>query len=76
MIKRPIYVIAEDIANHWPTVSPHARPYLDAMYSLTTTDERYGYDDAKSIIRYFLANASTWRGEDARRIKHELMGLV
>ena len=28
------------------------------------------------IVRYFLSNATTWRGEDARRIKAELKALL
>jgi hypothetical protein len=33
-------------------------------------------DDAKSIVSYFLCNATTWRGEDARRIKKELKDAI
>ena len=33
-------------------------------------------DDGGSIVLYFLSNATTWRGEDARRIKAELKSLL
>ena len=36
----------------------------------------YLYDTAGDIVRYFLANAQTFRGADARRLKEELKNLV
>lgn len=75
-MNRPLYVIAGDIYDHWPTLSPYARPYLQAMKRLDSIDEMYGYDSADSVVRYFLANANGWRGEDARRIKAELRGML
>jgi hypothetical protein len=42
---------------------------------LNSIDDKYGYDSARSIVNYFLANAGTWRGEVARRIKKELKGM-
>lgn len=72
---RPISEIAAEIDEKWPKVSPAARPYLDAMYDLETIDDKYMYDDAESIILYFLSNAASWRGDDAKRIKKELKEL-
>lgn len=46
------------------------------MATLTTMEDTYVFDDAKTIVLYFLANASTWRGEDARRIKAELKKMA
>ena len=69
---RPIYEIAKEIRNDWKKMSPYAKPYVDAMMHLNTLDSAFGCDDAKEIITYFLCNASTWRGEVARRIKKEL----
>ncbi len=60
MKQRPIYEIARD----WKKVNFAAVPYLRAMHEL---DGMYGYDTAKSIVLYFLSNASTWRGPDASR---------
>ena len=69
---RPLYEIASDIKKDWNNVYFGAVPYLNAMATLTSVDQMYGMDDAKSIVLYFLANASTWRGETARTIKAEL----
>jgi len=53
-----------------------ARHYLDAMACIETPDDSYGLDSGRSIVTYFLVNASTWRGPDARRIKAELKKLL
>lgn len=74
--KRPIYQIANEIRADWKPVSPHARPYLEAMFFLYDVNDYYFSDSGKSIILYFLSNASTWRGETARRIKEELKNIV
>ena len=73
---RPLSAIARDIRAHWPKVYFGAVPYLQAMAQLDSIDGQYGYDDARSIVNYFLANAGSWRGDDARRIKAELKGMV
>ena len=46
------------------------------MHSLRDVTDAYGYDDGRSIVMYFLANASTWRGETAKRVKAELKELL
>ena len=69
---RSISVIAQEITATWKNVWFGAVPYLDAMKSLDTIEDNYGLDSGKSIVSYFLANAQTWRGETARRIKKEL----
>ena len=73
---RPIHQIAAEIKQKWTKVYFGAVPYLDAMFSLQDANSTYGCDSAKSIILYFLANVSTWRGDDAKRIKAELKKLV
>lgn len=73
---RPLYEIAREIRNTWTKVSPYAEPYLEAMQSLNSINDNYYYDSGKSVVLYFLSNASTWRGEDARRIKNELKQMV
>lgn len=73
---RPLSSIALDIRAHWPKVYFGAVPYLDALATLDQIQDRYFYDDASSIVLYFLANAQTWRGEHARRIKAELNAIV
>ena len=74
--QRPIYEIAKEIRNDWKNVYFGAKPYLDAMFSLNSINDNYYFDTADNIIRYFLGNASSWRGETARRIKKELKEMV
>jgi hypothetical protein len=73
---RPLHLIAQDIKVNWPNVYFGAVPYLQAMSRLADINDNYGYDSAESIVLYFLSNAKTWRGEDARRIKAELKALL
>jgi len=48
---------------------------LAEMVHLNTPDDSCGHDSAKSIVLYFLANASTYRGEKAKALKLELKTL-
>ena len=74
---RSIAAIAEEIRETWADkVYFGAKPYLEAMKYLNAPTDTYGADDAKSIVLYFLSNAKTWRGEDARRIKAELKEII
>jgi hypothetical protein len=69
---RSISKIASEISSDWGKVNFGAKPYLEAMYSLDSVDDNYYCDSGKSIVSYFLANASTWKGPVAKRIKAEL----
>jgi hypothetical protein len=69
---RPVYKIAEEILNDWQAPYFGARPYLAAMLTINSHCENYGHDTAKSIILYFLSNASTYRGSKAQELKKEL----
>jgi hypothetical protein len=73
---RPLSTIARDIKRAWPKVYFAAAPYLAAMEYLDNIDGAYMYDDARSIVRYFLANASTFRGDAAKALKAELKALL
>jgi hypothetical protein len=73
---RPLYEIARDIRKDWKNPYLGAKPYLDAMATLDSINDNYGWDSADSIVRYFLGNASTWRGETAKTIKKELKAMV
>lgn len=73
---RPLYVIAKEIKKTWPNVNYGARPYLDAMTGLEKLSDMYMHDDARSIVLYFLSNANTWKGPDAKRIKAELKAML
>jgi len=69
---RPIYQIAKEIKLNWPKPYYGAVPYISAMLNLETINDHYYQDNARTIINYFLANASTWKGEAARKLKAEL----
>ena len=73
---RSLREIAAEIAADWQKPYFAAVPYLQAMRSLNTIRDRYGMDDAREVVIYFLANASTWRGDVARRIKKELNQML
>lgn len=75
-IVRPLSTIAREIRRAWPRVYFAAAPYLDAMSSLNTINDRYMYDDARSIVRYFLANAAQFKGDAAKALKAELKQLL
>lgn len=78
MEKRTLREIARDIMAAWKNVYFGAQPYLDAMLTLDTTDltATYYYESGESIVRYFLANAQTFRGPEARRLKAELKAML
>lgn len=76
MNTRPIYMIANEIRQDWKKVHYSAKPYLEAMYGLNKITDKYGFDSADSIVRYFLINANTWKGEKAREIKSELKNML
>ena len=79
---RALSEIASEIRRTWMDKQGHsnvhyaARPYLDAMRSLTLIGDNYGADGADDIVLYFLSNATSWRGDDARRIKAELKAML
>jgi len=74
--KRPICNIAAEIRADWAKPYFGAVPYMSAMLTLYSIDDFYGCDSARSILAYFLANASTWRGETARRVKLEIKEML
>lgn len=78
MSKRTFQQIAKDIKSTWLNVYFGAVPYLEAMLELDTTDPdaMYYNDSAENIALYFLANASTFRGNDAKKLKEELKKLI
>ena len=73
---RPISAIATQIQSDWKNVNYAAKPYLQAMFSLNSMQDNYYQDDAQSVVRYFLANAGTWRGDVAKTIKAELKAML
>ena len=73
--KRSIRSIALDIRQEWVKVNFAAKPDLDAMLELNSINDKYYEDSAKSVVLYFLSNASSFRGERAKVLKAELKAL-
>lgn len=79
---RPLYIIAKEIRQNWNKAISGtelyygAKPYISSMECLTNVSEYYGMDTAESVVRYFLCNASSWRGDKAREIKKELNAML
>jgi hypothetical protein len=46
------------------------------MQGLGDITDSYGADSARSIVAYFLGNATTWRGTVAKTIKAELNAMI
>ena len=73
---RPLFLIAKDIIREWNKigngVSPHARPYIEAMMYLDTIQDKYIMDSGESIVLYALSNMGTFRGPQAKVLKAEL----
>ena len=67
-----ISTIAREISCEWKNVNYAAKPYLQAMHSLDTVNDNYYQDDARSVVSYFLCNASGYRGEAAKAHKAAL----
>jgi hypothetical protein len=72
---RSLFTISVDIRKDWKKPYFGAVPYINAMGSLDDITDNYGYDSGRSVVLYFLANAGTWKGDVARRIKKELKAL-
>jgi hypothetical protein len=73
---RPLHTIAREIKRDWAKPYFGAVPYLDAMGALTSVNDKYYDDDGVSVVSYFIANAATWKGDTARRVKAELRDML
>jgi len=67
-----VYEITDVIRKDWKKIYFGAVPYLDAMGTMMNVTSTYGADSGKSIVLYFLSNATTWRGPVAKAVKAEL----
>ena len=76
--KRTFAEIAREIKQTWKNIYFGAKPYLQAMATIDSSDKNAPYmlETAEDIVIYFLANATYWRGEDAKRIKAELKSMI
>jgi len=61
---------------HLDFICEYYKPYLEAMLFLSTPKDKYGFDSASEIVNYFLANASTFRGDNAKKLKSELKEIL
>jgi len=70
---RPISAIAADIKRKWgPKIYFGAKPYVDAMLTLSVRGDNYGLDSSDDILLRFFSNASAFRGDEAKALKYEL----
>lgn len=84
--KRTFSAIAQEVITLWrnkygkdlPWSLQCAVPYLEAMLDCMTTDKNAQYyaETVESVVIYFLANITNWRGDDAKRIKAELKEML
>lgn len=68
--------IANTIRQDWKNISPYAKPYIDAMATLSNWDDKYYLDSAADIVARFLCNAGSWRGDVARETKAYLKQIL
>ena len=77
--QRPLHEIADEIRSDWSKqksgINYGAKPYLEAMSSMDKVTENFGYDSGKSIVLYFLSNATQWRGETIKAIGQKMRRL-
>lgn len=64
--------LARVIQREWKNVWYGAAPYLQAMRELESIEDRYMLESGEGVVRGFLANAQTWRGQVAKEVKAEL----
>jgi hypothetical protein len=76
--QRPLSVIAREIEAGYGQSTGYyaAKPYVDAMKTLTSITDRFYEDSARDVVIYCLSNLNGWRGEDARRVKAELKAML
>jgi hypothetical protein len=79
---RPLYEIAREIRKDWKAQTKNGRvpepaeAYLGPMETLNSVDDNYICDRGSMIVAYFLGNATSWKGETAKRIKKELNAMI
>lgn len=82
--QRPIHEIGREILRVWikECGAKYQEKYFyalqqrEAMESLTSINDNFHADSGRGVVASFLVNVTTWRGEDARRIKAELNKLL
>lgn len=61
---------------NWRNKFAYAVPYIDALRTLDSVNDNYGWDSGKSLVLYLLANLGTYRGEKAKEIKAILKAMT
>lgn len=75
--ERSLSEIAREIRDDWGQKTYFgAKPYVIAMRGMDRIDGTYYNDTAEDVVRRFLSNAKTWRGDVARRVKAELKAML
>lgn len=69
---RSLSRIGWEICRLWKNPYFGAVPYIEALKQIDDVHDFYGDERGSSMVNYFLANAGTWKGDDAKRIKAEL----
>jgi len=69
---RSLSQIGWEICRLWKKPYFGAVPYIEALKQLDNVHDSYGDERGSSMVNYFLANAGSWKGDDAKRIKAEL----
>ena len=79
VVPEKISDIAKLIIKDWRSqgkgINYAAKPYVEAMLSINSIDDKFGYDSGVSIVRYFLCNANSWKGPVAREVKKKLNAM-
>ncbi len=73
---RTLPEIVREIQTNWYPLGFSAAPYVRAMSYCVDLKARYGTELASDIVERFLANANSWRGITAQRVKAELRAML
>jgi hypothetical protein len=53
-------------------MAPYNSLRFEAMLFIDNINDKYIFEDGRTVVTYFLGNANSWRGETARAVKAEL----
>ncbi len=73
---RPIWATAKDIGKAWRPMNYAARPYWEAMLNISSPDDSFHAETGRAMCWYFLSNAGSWRGPEAKALKAELKEVL
>ena len=79
---RSLSEIANEIRKDWKAQAKNGKipepalAYLNPMSTLDKITDNYILDSGREIVARFLGNATSWKGETARRIKKELNAML